>query len=308
MNKIADYDTLDYDYATYWKGREYENMSEHFVLEKIFNSLKGKWFVDIGGSYGRLTDTYYDRYTNPLIIDYSLKTLQKNYKYLKDKYPNIDLIAANAYSLPFAQNTFDGGLMVRVLHHIEKPQEYFKEVYRIFKPNATYIQEFANKLHLKAVLSSILKFNFKIFSKEPYQQPNKKNYEGARKGSSVPFLNYHTSWIVNTLNDTGFVVEGKYGCSFLRLNILKRILGTKLLLLLERFFQFAFSWSNISPSIFIKSKIQKDIQNEDVSSSLEDILVCPICKEGMEIKGGKATCNDCKKTFKKVQNIWDFRV
>jgi ubiquinone/menaquinone biosynthesis C-methylase UbiE len=308
MNKIADYDTLDYDYATYWKGREYENMSEHFVLEKIFNSLKGKWFVDIGGSYGRLTDTYYDRYTNPLIIDYSLKTLQKNYKYLKDKYPNIELIAANAYSLPFAQNTFDGGLMVRVLHHIEKPKEYFKEVYRIFKPNATYIQEFANKLHLKAVLSSILRLNLKIFNNEPYQQPNKKNYEGARKGSSVPFLNYHTSWIVNTLNDTGFVVESKYGCSFLRLNILKNILGTKLLLLLERFFQFAFSWSNISPSIFIKSKIQKDIQNEDVSSSLEDILVCPICKEGMEIKGGKATCKECKKTFKKVQNIWDFRV
>jgi len=42
---------------------------------------------------------------------------------LVNKYPGIHLIAANAYKMPFKNNTFDGGLMVRVLHHIENPKE-----------------------------------------------------------------------------------------------------------------------------------------------------------------------------------------
>jgi len=308
MNKIADYDTLDYNYATYWEDREYENISEHIVLKKIFNGLKGRWFVDIGGSYGRLADTYYDKYTNPVIIDYSLKTLQKNYKYLKNRYPNIELVAANAYSLPFANNTFDGGLMVRVLHHIEKPKEYFKEIYRVFRPDAIYIQEFANKLHIKAVIKSILKLDLKIFSKDPYQQPNKENYEGARKGSSVPFLNYHTSWIKDVLKEVGFTVDKKYGCSFLRLNFLKKTLSTNVLVFFERFFQYAFSWSNISPSIFLKTVVNKEGKRGNQVSTLEDILVCPMCHEGMEIKDESAYCKHCDKSFRKLQNIWDFRV
>ena len=127
MTKVTDYDFFGYDYANYWSNRRYENEAEKILLTKIFSSKNGNWFLDIGGSYGRLSSTYYKKYTNPIILDYSLQTLVKNKDILKTKYPNIQLIAANAYKLPFKDNTFDGALMVRVLHHIEKPSTYFEE-------------------------------------------------------------------------------------------------------------------------------------------------------------------------------------
>lgn len=258
MNKIANYDTLDYDYRTYWKNREYENEAEHLLLRKVLRKEKGNWFIDIGGSYGRLTDTYYKSFKSPLIIDYSLKTLQKNREYLLDRYPNLTLIAANAYYLPFRDNSFDGGLMVRVLHHINEPSKYFSEIYRVLDNKAVYIQEFANKVHLKAALRAVIHLDFSLFSKEPYQQPDRDNNEGATKNSNVPFLNYHPSWLKTQLNDHHLLVQNKYGCSYLRLPVLKRILEKNLMLEVEKFFQSTLSWSNISPSIFFKTKAEKD--------------------------------------------------
>lgn len=308
MNKIANYDTLNYDYRQYWKNREYENKSEHIALESLLKGYKGNWFIDVGGSYGRLTSTYYEKYTNPVIIDYSLKTLQRNYEYIKKNYPNTILIAANAYNLPFKDNTFDGGLMVRVLHHIDRPTEYFKEAHRVFSNNSVYIQEYANKKHIKAIIRALLKFDFTVFNKDPYQQPTKENYEGARKGSSVPFLNYHPQWIKDTLRENGFVVIQERGASFFRLNLLKKLLGVRILLLLESFSQRAFSWSQISPSIFVKSVVNKGDFKASKNTVLEDVLVCPLCKGFLQIQQENAHCKECNKNFLKSKNIWDFRV
>lgn len=307
MNKIANYDTLDYDYRTYWKNREYENEAEHILLNKIFNEYKGNWFVDIGGSYGRLTNTYYDFFRKPVIIDYSLKTLQKNRDYLLNIYPNLTLIAANAYNLPFRDHSFDGGLMVRVLHHINEPKKYFKEVYRILNDDSVYVQEFANKVHLKASIRSLLKMDFSLFTKEPFQQPDRDNNEGATRNSKVPFLNYHPSWIKEQLNKNKLNVRRKYGCSYLRVPTLKKLLGEDLMIKLEKLLQNTLFWSNISPSIFFETNIAKDISNTNFEN-LNDILVCPSCKGNLDISKGKAVCTKCEKEFSMVNDIWDFRI
>jgi len=308
MSKIANYDTLNYDYRKYWENREYENKSEFIALESLLKQYNGKWFIDIGGSYGRLASTYYDKYTNPVIIDYSLKTLQNNYQYIKDNYPNTVLIAANAYNLPFKDNTFDGGLMVRVLHHIDRPIEYFKEAHRVFSNNSIYIQEYANKRHLKAILIALITLDFTVFNKQPYQQPTKENYEGARKGSYVPFLNYHPEWIKETLRESGYIIAEEKGTSFLRLNVFKKVLGIKLLLLLEKVFQKLFSWSYISPSIFVKSIVKKGNLKTSKNTTLEEILACPLCKGFLRIEKNSAHCKECDRKFPKNRNIWDFRI
>ena len=307
MNKVANYDELDYDYSTYWKKRDYEHKSEILVLNKLLKKEKGKWFLDVGGSFGRLLPSYYKKYKKCVIVDYSLKTLEKNYSVLKNDFPNIELISANAYYLPFKDDIFDGSLMVRVLHHLDTPKKYFSEIYRVVIPNGMYIQEFANKLHIKAIFRAILKLDFKIFSINPYQQPDKHNNEGARENAKVPFLNYHTSWIKKELVKKGFIIQKKYGCSFLRLGILKRLFNTSTLLFIENLFQNLFSWMNISPSIFIKSVKQKG-KKKDIGSSIEEILVCPKCKSPLTFTNKEAVCKSCKQEYNKEGNIWDFRI
>ncbi len=170
-----------------------------------------------------------------------------------------------------------------------------------------YIQEFANKLHIKALIRGIIKLDFAIFNTSPYQQPDRKNNEGARENANVPFLNYHTVWIKRVLIKKGFKIVKKYGCSFFRLQLLKKILGSKLLLFFENISQNIFSSLNLSPSIFIKS-IKENNSEKSIGASIEDILVCPKCKGDLNITGKKAICKECKKEYYKKENIWDFRI
>ena len=69
-NDVTDYDLFDYDYREYWKARQYEDLAERNVLQKILKGESGKWFLDIGGSYGRLTSTYYKKYSNNITAKY----------------------------------------------------------------------------------------------------------------------------------------------------------------------------------------------------------------------------------------------
>ena len=305
--KVVNYDGYDYDYSTYWKDREYENIAEHKVLDKLFEDKEGDWFIDIGGSYGRLADTYANKYKNCIILDYSFKTLKKNANLIQKQYPNTFLIAANAYKMPFRNNSFDGGLMVRVLHHIERQAEYFTELARILKEDSTYIQEFANKVHIKARLRAILRQDRTLLSKDPYQQPSG-NLEGAQ-GTGVSFLNYHPEYIEELMEEKDFEIENKQGCSYLRIPLLKKILGTKILVLLESVLQKLLPQADISPSIFLETELDKEDEEEEIKYyTIEDILVCPKCKSSLKFGESIAICDNCHKEYLKDGKVWDFRI
>lgn len=308
MIEISDYDEFDYDYSTYWKDREYENKAEHLILDEIFNKVpSGDWILDIGGSYGRLADTYSGKYKHPIIIDYSLETLVKNKPILRERYPNIILIAANAYYLPFKNSSIDAALMVRVLHHLNQPDIYFKELNRVLKSGGVYIQEFANKIHLKARIRAILKGEIQIFSSKPYQQPAAGNFEGTKSESSI-FLNYHPRHIRKLFKENNLKITGKYGCSFLRIPVLKQHINTRTLISLEKIFQKIFSWTNIPPSIFFAGKSVKKIGLERKYRDLKEILVCPKCKSVLSFSTNTASCKKCGSVYAKENDIWDFRV
>ena len=309
MIDIAEYDIFDYDYSKYWENRRYENLAEKNVLNKIFLKKAGYWFLDIGGSYGRLTSTYYESYNKPIILDYSLKTLIKNKEYIKAKYPGVELVAANAYKMPFKKDTFDGALMVRVIHHIEKPNTYFKELNRIMKNGSSYIQEFPNKIHIKAVLRSLLKLNFDLFKEDPYLQPKATGSEGSKKQYDHIFYNYHPKYISRLLKKNNFKILKKYGCSYLRSPLIKKILGEDVMLFAEKILQSTLSWTNIPPSIFLDTKITKKGKKGEIPHNLTSVLACPSCKGNLLFKREDlAICEKCSKEFHKEEEIWDFRV
>ena len=307
MIEVSNYDYFDYDYAQYWKNRRYEDSAERLILNKIFEKKKGDWFIDIGGSYGRLTPTYYNSYSHPIILDYSLKTLQKNYSILKKQFPNIELIAANAYHMPFKEDTFDGGLMVRVLHHILEPGVYYKELRRIMHNGSTYVQEFANKRNFKASLRALSHLNFKYFSKTPYQQPTAKNFEGTKKGEEAIFLSYDPRLVAELIEYQRFKIISKYGCSYLRSASLKKLLGDENMVKTEKVLQKLLKTTDIPPSIIYETKLNGDYTEKN-PRSLKDVLVCPKCNGKLEFDENHALCHACKLEFKKLSNVWDFRV
>ncbi|HRI05616.1 MAG TPA: methyltransferase domain-containing protein [Candidatus Dojkabacteria bacterium] len=303
--KISNYDEYGYDYKTYWNNRDYEDHAEKVFLKKELKNRKGNWFIDIGGSFGRNLPVYYSQFDNPVIIDYSLETLQKNNDGIKKDYPNTHLIAANAYNLPFKDKTFDGGVMIRVLHHIESPDQYFKEISRAMNGKATYIQEIANKVHFKANIRNMLIGNRSFFTEEPYQQPSQGNFEGT-EGESTIFLNFHPNHIKKLLNENGFKIIRLQGVSFFRIPFIKKFFPISVLTAAETLTQKLFRGKYFAPSIFISTT--KDDAQDKSPNKLEDILVCPICKGDLKFSKETATCTSCNKTFEKKKNIWDFRV
>lgn len=302
---IVNYDKYDYDYTQYWSNRAYEHSAECLVIKRFLKDQKGHWFIDIGGSYGRLSECYAERYKNCVILDYSLKTLQKNYHTIIKSHPNITLVAANAYKMPFKRDVFDGGLTVRVLHHIKQQSQFFDEVARVIKMDGKYILEFANKIHIKARLRAFFSNDSGLNDLEPYQQPLI-HLEGAKDGG-VHFLNYHPKYLEDILKNEGFKIEQKQGCSYLRIPFLKKFLGTKFLIFFEKLFQKILPKADISPSVFLNTKL--DIKGEkSVYLNFEDILVCPACKHGLRIKNGEAECLHCYRKYIKKKGVWDFRI
>lgn len=304
--KISNYDKFEYDYSTYWKNRNYEHFAEVISLKTLLKNMRGDWFLDVGGSYGRHLPTYSNNFKHCVIVDYSLNTLINNRERIGSKFPNTHLIAANAYFLPFKKNVFDGAVMVRVLHHIQEPRLYLKELTHTLKNDAQYIQEFANKMHLKAILKHTIKGDLKFFNPLPYQQPTTGKPEGSTGEESI-FLNYHPSNIKKLLHEEGFFKTKQINASFFRLPLLKRLIPFKLLIFLETISQRIFSWTNIAPSIFYKLKLKKNTEINPEIDELEDTLVCPRCKGDLIFKKEECNCPKCKTSFEKVVGIWDFR-
>jgi ubiquinone/menaquinone biosynthesis C-methylase UbiE len=302
--KISNYDENDYDYSVYWKNRNYEHNSEVTVLSKLLNHEQGSWFLDIGGSFGRHLPLYSKKYAHPVITDYSLNTLINNKFRILKNYPNANLVAANAYHLPFRSAVFDGTMMVRVLHHLEDSALAFNETKRCSSANSIHIQEVANKVHLKARLKHI--FDLKFFDWTPYQQPTKHSFEGTN-GTETVFLNFHPDYIRNQFSKLNFKLASKTSVSMFRLSILKKTFSPSVLNFSEKIFQSVFGWTYLAPSVFLKFK---NLNTPDVSSfnKLEEILVCPKCKSELTFKNEECVCNSCKAKYEKVAGIWDFRI
>ncbi len=194
---IAEYDLYKYDYEKYWQeGREYEDEGDKLALRKLLKNETGDWFIDIGGSYGRLLALYQSKFLHCVLTDYSVEALKKARNYLKEKrIVNVNLVAANIYHLPFKNESFSAGQMIRVAHHLEDLEKSVKEISRIISPRGFFILEFANKMHFIAKLRAILKFNFKfLFDKSPYKQPTRETKQGIKEGEGL-FYNFHPNYI-----------------------------------------------------------------------------------------------------------------
>jgi ubiquinone/menaquinone biosynthesis C-methylase UbiE len=308
MNKISNYDEFDYDYKSYWESRDYEDRAEKLVLERYLAGIKTPFFLDIGGSFGRNLEAYCPLCETPIILDYSIKTLQKNKASIKKKCPKTELLAANAYYLPFKEEAIGASMMIRVLHHIENQKGLFEEIDRVTKKGGFFILEYANKIHLKARLKWLIKGKFHNFSTSPYQQPSQGNFEGATEGEDAIFLNYHPRFIKKLLEKNGFKVLKSTNCSFFRIGILKRFVPIAILMFFEKLSQTFFSWKNIAPSIIVKAKKETEGIEKKEYKNFEEILCCPKCKGDLKIEKNKALCKQCNKIYKQEDGIWDFRV
>jgi ubiquinone/menaquinone biosynthesis C-methylase UbiE len=287
---ICDYEDSDYQ-TTFWDqgGRNYEDQAEAVALRRLL-PFTGNRMLEIGAGAGRNTPRY-QAYKQVILMDYSLTQLQQAQTRLGQSKRYI-YVAADVYRLPFTDQLFDGATMIRVLHHIAEPMLALNQIQRVMKPGGTFILEYANKQNLKAILRYLLgRQDWNPFTSESVE--------------FVPLnFDFHPRMVRTWLAEAGFDLQRQLTVSHFRMNLLKRILPTKLLVALDSAAQLTGDWWQLTPSVFTRSQVAGD-------STLETpvkIFRCPNCSHPLDDETNQAlVCAGCGNLWPIVNGIYDFR-
>ncbi len=254
-SSVAYYDDNQFDYRDYWRGREYEHLSEKIALDKLFEEIGkdrlGKASVlEIGAGFGRVSKFYLNKVKNALLLEPSEKLISQGEEYLKD-YANFKYEKADAASIVSLNKRFDLVIMVRVLHHLDNPGRLFRDVNQSLSPQGYFILEMPNKKNFKYMLSNILKLNLSALfddSRMDIRSSEKKN------NKYIQFYNYSYTQISRELKENDYKIVKRLSVSNFRLRLLKKLLPLPTLLKIESSMQTILSHFNFAPSLFILTR------------------------------------------------------
>lgn len=287
---ICDYEGSDYQTSFWEQGdRDYEDQVEAIALNRLLPQ-SGSFMLEIGAGAGRNTPRYHG-YERVALVDYSRTQLQQAQQRL-GKNNRYFYIAADVYQLPFVPGTFDGGTMIRTLHHMAEPQRALEQVRLALQPGASFILEYANKHNLKAILRYILqRQSWSPFSPE------------AIEFADLNF-NFHPKSIRSWLEKFGFNIERQLTVSHFRLGTLKRTIPLTVLVKLDSILQLTGNWWQVSPSVFV---LAKTIGETPIAppSALFRCLACG--NSPLEQINNSIACPACGQQWTFEEGIYDFR-
>lgn len=245
--KADQYDDPNYNYQDYWQGRDYEHAAEELAVKRL---LRGKHFenaVDVGGGYGRLSK-FLTRFADKITLaEPSQQQLDIAEIYLKDT-PQVDKKLLQAADLKFKDGEVDLVLVVRVLHHLPDPTPEFREIARVLKPGGTFLLEFANDAHF------LNRVRYALRGKKVPKKPIDIRSEENKASGVISFVNHHPKTIIKKLQEAGFELEATLSGSNLRSPTLKRVLGKKPLLAVEKLMQPLLAPIYFGPSVWLRLK------------------------------------------------------
>jgi len=242
------YDDAFFDYFRYWEGREYEHYSEKIAITSLIGEIpfiRGTSLLDIGAGFGRLAEIYGHLFKKYVLLEPSRKLLTAAKRRLGAQ-RNLVFKRGKGERIPFSNASFDLVLLVRVIHHLKRPEKVIGEINRVLKPGGFLILEFANKIHFRAKMSAWLN-GYGTLDLKPVDIRSPRNI----RAKSVPFINYHPLWIRRMVEKQGFELRKKLSVSNFRLSLIKKMIPLKISLGLEKIVQPFLAKFDFGPSIFL---------------------------------------------------------
>jgi ubiquinone/menaquinone biosynthesis C-methylase UbiE len=290
---VCDYEGSDYQ-TSFWDqgGREYEDRTEAIALKRLLPK-SGQLLLELGAGAGRNTPRYAG-YERVVLLDYSTTQLQQAQKRLGDSERYI-FVAADVYRLPFIDGLFDAATMIRTLHHMADAPRALGQARDVLGPGATFILEFASKLNLKAMLRYWLgKQEWSPFTLEPVEFVEL-NFD------------FHPKAVQNWLREIGFHIERILTVSHFRMDLLKRLAPTGILVALDSLAQWSGMYWQLTPSVFVKAGL-----SGERSGALPDNVIhwfkCPECGSSpLEFQKDHLRCVSCGDSWAFQDGIYDFR-
>lgn len=290
MTDICDYEDSTYR-TDFWEGqgREYEDQAERIALGRLLPPT-GHRLMEIGAGYGRLADLYAG-YKQVVLLDYAKSQLRQAQEQLGRDGPYI-YVAADLYALPLVDNLLDTAVTVRVLHHVQDIPAALAEVARVLRSGGTYVTEYANKRHLKAILRWILRRQvWNPFAPEPVEFV-KLNFD------------FHPAWMEARLREAGLIPQRQLTVSHFRLPLLKRLASPHLLATADGWLQGTAVLWKLAPSIFVQTQTQKG----QAPAEPHGFFRCPACHNAnWDASPDALVCRGCGRRWAKHDGIYDFK-
>ncbi|NDJ86402.1 MAG: class I SAM-dependent methyltransferase [Chloroflexi bacterium] len=289
---ICDYEQSPYRTA-FWEGqgRDYEDQSERVALRRLLPP-RGRRLLEVGAGFGRLTNEF-DGYDQVILLDYSTSLLAEARQHLgtSDRYR---YVAADIYRSPIADGCCDAATMIRVIHHMADAPAALQQVRAALAPGAAFVLEFANKRNVKAMLRYLLRRQ----DWSPYDL------------TPVEFVelnfDFHPRYIAHALEDTDFDTQRRLALSYLRVDLLKRIIPTRWLVAIDSILQWSGQIAPFSPSVFT----QNIAAGSGPAGALDGpIFKCPACRStALDIQDDRIRCQQCLNQYVIRDGIYDFKI
>ena len=136
MIEPPDYE--NYDFSLQWRRRDLVNIAELEMIKKLAG--KPGVCLDMAGGYGRIAGVLENICGETHLIDFSLLNTDRARSTLKKTV----VVQGNIFDLPYEDDSFDLVVLFRVMHHIENPQDVYREIMRVAKDGATVIVSVPN--------------------------------------------------------------------------------------------------------------------------------------------------------------------
>lgn len=245
---FAHYDT--YDYPSYWKGRDYEHLSEVIALNAFLSNIERfDTLMDVGGGYGRLIPHYAKKTDKIILAEPSIHLLDIAREHYK-KNKKISFLHSPIEGLmdSLKPNSLDAILMVRVMHHLSDPSAVIQTFSKLLKKDGILVLEFANKIHGKAQFANLCRGDFN-FSKN--MTPTDRRCVENKKDKIISFYNYHPQTIMDALSHAKLKILSTRSVSNVRNPSAKKYIPLSILMKIEGSLQKPLSSIYFGPSIFV---------------------------------------------------------
>lgn len=134
-NVFGSSDGYDLYASLYDESLGFLNSFEKDEILKMFRDLKGKKVLDLGCGTGRLIRDIRNYGGTVIAVDISEEML----KIVEKKYPDVEMVCADAKNLPFNEGEFDVVVASFLIVHLKTLEQVFAEVYRILKDGGIFI-------------------------------------------------------------------------------------------------------------------------------------------------------------------------
>ena len=140
MQRLTEHDhNSPQEYNRVWKERMLKDpqWSDIRRWNKLIRFFKGGRIIDLGVLDSLIPQMAKEKFPASEVwaLDYADEVIE----FYKEKYPDINYILGDVYYTHFPKNYFDYVVAGELIEHLERPEEFLKEAFRILRPKGYFM-------------------------------------------------------------------------------------------------------------------------------------------------------------------------